>query len=81
MIGKTPENFEIISQSGKGSMGEVDQAKDRKLGRDVAIKVLLEEFARDTDTTEEDEATAAGPRKINIVPNWFEELKEGVPVE
>jgi serine/threonine protein kinase len=49
MIGRTLGNFEITSQLGKGGMGEVYQAKDRKLGRDVAIKVLPEEFARDTD--------------------------------
>jgi Tol biopolymer transport system component len=49
MIGKTLGNFEITSQLGKGGMGEVYQAKDRKLGRDVAIKVLPEEFARDVD--------------------------------
>ena len=30
-------------------MGEVYQAKDKKLGRDLAIKVLPEEFARDAD--------------------------------
>ncbi len=30
-------------------MGEAIQAMDQKLGRDAAIKVLPEEFARDTD--------------------------------
>jgi serine/threonine protein kinase len=49
MIGRTLGNFELISQIGKGGMGEVYQAKDHKLGRDVAIKVLPEEFARDTE--------------------------------
>ena len=47
MIGKTLGNFEITSQLGKGGMGEVYQPKERKLGRDVTIKVLPEEFARD----------------------------------
>jgi serine/threonine protein kinase/Tol biopolymer transport system component len=49
MIGKTLAHYEIITPLGRGGMGEVYQAKDRKLGRDVAIKVLPEEFARDTD--------------------------------
>jgi eukaryotic-like serine/threonine-protein kinase len=49
MIGKSIAHYEITSQLGKGGMGEVYQAKDRKLGRDVAIKVLPEEFARDAD--------------------------------
>jgi len=46
---KTLGHYEITSRPGKGGMGEVYPAKDQKLGRDVAIKVLPEEFARDTD--------------------------------
>src|SRR3972149_2173226 len=47
MIGKMLGHYEITNKIGKGGMGEVYQAKDRKLGRDVAIKVLPEEFAKD----------------------------------
>ncbi len=49
MIGKALGNFECTSLLGKGGMGEVYKAKDQKLGRDVAIKVLPEEFAKDAD--------------------------------
>jgi serine/threonine protein kinase len=49
MIGKALGHYQVSSQLGKGGMGEVYQAKDQKLGRDVAIKVLPEEFARDAD--------------------------------
>ena len=49
IIGKTLGHYQITSRLGKGGMGEVYQAKDQKLGRDVAIKVMPEEFAQDTD--------------------------------
>ena len=41
--------YKVISAIGAGGMGEVYQAHDNKLGRDVAIKVLPEQFARDPE--------------------------------
>jgi serine/threonine protein kinase len=49
MIGKSLVHYEISAQIGRGGIGEVYHAKDTKLGRDVAIKVLPEESALDTD--------------------------------
>jgi serine/threonine protein kinase len=49
MLGKILGHYQITSQIGKGGMGEVFQAQDLKLGRDVAVKILPEEFARDAD--------------------------------
>jgi len=41
--------YEISAPIGAGGMGEVYRARDSKLGRDVAIKVLPEAFARDAE--------------------------------
>ena len=48
-IGQSLSHYSLVDKIGKGGMGEVFRAKDQKLGRDVAIKVLPEEFARDAD--------------------------------
>jgi eukaryotic-like serine/threonine-protein kinase len=42
-------SYEVTAEIGKGGMGEVYRARDAKLGRDVAIKVLPASFARDPE--------------------------------
>ncbi len=42
--------YEIVSAIGAGGMGEVYRARDKKLDRDVAIKVLPESVAADPET-------------------------------
>jgi Tol biopolymer transport system component len=42
-------SYEVVAPIGAGGMGEVYQAHDPKLGRDIAIKVLPEAFAHDPE--------------------------------
>jgi Tol biopolymer transport system component len=54
--------YEVLAPLGAGGMGEVYRAKDPRLGRDVAIKVLPASFSADPDRLRrfEQEARAAG---------------------
>jgi serine/threonine protein kinase len=46
--------FEIRSQLGEGGMGEVYRARDPKMNRDVAIKILPADFSSDKERKQVD---------------------------
>jgi eukaryotic-like serine/threonine-protein kinase len=58
----TIAQYRVVSKIGEGGMGEVYRARDTKLGRDVAIKVLPAAFSADAERLRrfEQEAQAAG---------------------
>jgi serine/threonine protein kinase len=49
MVGKSLLHYEIKDKIGKGGMGEVFRARDTKLGRDVALKILPAELSGDPE--------------------------------
>ncbi len=72
--------FELVSVLGRGGMGEVWRARDLRLGRDVAIKVLPAELAREPDRVARFEREARALAALNH-PNVAQiyELGETVP--
>ncbi|UCF38246.1 MAG: serine/threonine protein kinase, partial [Acidobacteriota bacterium] len=49
MIGKTLAHYQITASLGRGGMGEVFRARDTKLDREVALKLLPQEVSRDPE--------------------------------
>jgi serine/threonine protein kinase len=54
--------YEIVAPLGAGGMGEVYRGRDSRLGRDVVLKVIADEFSHDSDRIRrfEQEARASG---------------------
>jgi serine/threonine protein kinase len=71
--------YEVTSHIGSGGMGEVYQAHDSKLGRDVAIKVLPEQFARFAVRKSTGAEQAAAANKVSSIFNFFDELRRKLP--
>jgi len=57
--------YEILGQIGAGGMGEVYRARDSRLGREVAIKVLPAEFSADSERLSRFEQEARAASALN----------------
>jgi Tol biopolymer transport system component len=58
-------SYEVLASLGAGGMGEVYRARDARLGREAAVKVLPEEFARDRDRLARFEQEARAASALN----------------
>jgi serine/threonine protein kinase len=75
-------SYEVIAPLGQGGMGEVYRARDTKLNRDVAIKVLPASFAADADRLkrfEQEARTAGALNHPNLVTIFELGVAEGSP--
>lgn len=74
--------YEILAPAGAGGMGEVYRARDTRLNRDVAIKVLPAGFARDPDRMrrfQQEAQAAAALNHPNILALYDFGQHEGAP--
>ncbi len=81
-VGATVGPYEIIAPLGAGGMGEVYKARDTRLGRDVAVKVLPAEYAADADRLRRFEQEARAASALNhasILVVYDVGAHEGVP--
>jgi serine/threonine protein kinase len=72
--------YEIRSKIGSGGMGKVYRARDEKLNRDVAIKVLPTTLSANGERLhwfeQEAQADASNPAPVIVILNWTAILKQ-----
>jgi serine/threonine protein kinase len=81
-VGSRVGVFEVVALLGAGGMGEVWRARDPRLGRDVAVKVLPKRFASDPDRLrrfEHEARTLASLNHPNILVVFETGQQEGAP--
>ena len=74
--------YEIVSPLGQGGMGEVYRARDSRLGRDVAVKVLPASLSTDPDRLrrfEQEARAAAALNHPNILAVYDIGTHDGAP--
>ena len=67
-VGSQLGHYDVIALIGEGGMGQVYQATDTKLNRQVALKILPEAFTDDTKLSPGDVELGAQRTKMNKYP-------------
>src|ERR1041384_7231625 len=82
MIGALLNQYRITSSIGAGGMGEVFRARDTRLNRDVALKVLPKDFVSDPERLrrfEQEAKTLAALNHPNVLTIHDAGVHEGAP--
>src|SRR5207247_3049389 len=82
MIGASLNQYRITASIGAGGMGEVFRARDTRLNREVAVKILPKDFGSDADRLrrfEQEAKTLAALNHPNVLTIHDAGVHEGVP--